>query len=77
MIMWQIDGKSFRPNDSILQSVLAGSIVSFIALAWICFKAQVAQMHGEIRYPKMPVSVEGCDYSFDNATVWEAIHAYR
>lgn len=52
-------------------------MVSFVSLAWICYKAQMAQMHGEIRYPKMPVSVSGCDYTFDNATVWETIHADR
>lgn len=75
--MWQSYVKPFRLKDRVLQSVLTGSIVSFITLAWICFKAQLAQMNGEIRYPKMPVSVAGCDYSFNNDTVWEAIHAYR
>ncbi|XP_017848103.1 sodium-coupled monocarboxylate transporter 1 isoform X4 [Drosophila busckii] len=58
------------------KSVLTGSLVSFVALGWICFKAQLAQMHGEIRYPKMPVSVAGCDYEYDNATVWRSINEY-
>ncbi|XP_070142745.1 sodium-coupled monocarboxylate transporter 1 isoform X4 [Drosophila kikkawai] len=59
------------------KSVLVGSLVSFLALAWICVKAQLAQMNGEIRYPKLPVSVDGCDYAFDNVTVQETIHSYR
>ncbi|XP_017144820.1 sodium-coupled monocarboxylate transporter 1 isoform X5 [Drosophila miranda] len=58
------------------KSVMVGSLVSFLALGWICVKAQLGKMNGEIRYPKMPVSVEGCDYSFDNATVFQAIHDY-
>ncbi|EDW34022.1 GL21802 [Drosophila persimilis] len=58
------------------KSVMVGSLVSFLVLAWICINAQLGQMNGEIRYPKMPVSVEGCDYSFDNATVFQAIHDY-
>ncbi|XP_030373600.1 sodium-coupled monocarboxylate transporter 1 isoform X1 [Scaptodrosophila lebanonensis] len=58
------------------KSVLTGSLVSFVTLAWICFQAQLAQMNGEIRYPKMPVSVEGCSYAYDNATVWKALHDY-
>lgn len=60
-----------------MQSVLLGSVVSFLVLSWICIKAQLAQMHGEIRYPKLPVSVDGCDYDFDNQTVHETIHEYR
>ncbi|XP_039150376.1 sodium-coupled monocarboxylate transporter 1 isoform X4 [Drosophila simulans] len=59
------------------KSVLLGSVVSFLVLSWICIKAQLAQMHGEIRYPKLPVSVDGCDYDFDNQTVHETIHEYR
>ncbi|KAH8293443.1 hypothetical protein KR054_000567, partial [Drosophila jambulina] len=59
------------------KSVMVGSLVSFLALAWICVKAQWGQMHGEIRYPKLPVSVDGCDYAFDNVTVQETIHGYR
>ncbi|XP_033165305.1 sodium-coupled monocarboxylate transporter 1 isoform X4 [Drosophila mauritiana] len=59
------------------KSVLLGSVVSFLVLSWICIKAQLGQMHGEIRYPKLPVSVDGCDYDFDNQTVHEAIHEYR
>lgn len=58
------------------RSVLTGSLVSFITLSWICLKSQLAQMSGEIRYPKMPVSVAGCDYIFDNATAWQTIHNY-
>ncbi|XP_034116700.1 sodium-coupled monocarboxylate transporter 1 isoform X2 [Drosophila albomicans] len=58
------------------KSVLTGSCVSFITLAWICLKSQLAQMSGEIRYPKMPVSVTGCNYTFDYATAWETIHNY-
>lgn len=56
---------------------MTGSLVSFVVLGWICVKAQLAQMQGEIRYPKMPVSVSGCDYAFDNATVWRTLHEYR
>lgn len=56
---------------------MLGSLVSFLAVAWICVKAQLAQMEGEIRYPKLPVSVDGCDYAFDNVTVQETIHRYR
>ncbi|XP_036675383.3 sodium-coupled monocarboxylate transporter 1 isoform X5 [Drosophila suzukii] len=59
------------------KSVLLGSLVSFLVLSWICVKAQLAQMNGEIRYPKLPVSVDGCDYAFDNQTVHETIHGYR
>ncbi|KAH8246828.1 hypothetical protein KR032_000926, partial [Drosophila birchii] len=59
------------------KSVMVGSLVSFLALAWICINAQLAQMNGEIRHPKLPVSVDGCDYAFDNATVQETIHSYR
>ncbi|XP_017855882.1 PREDICTED: sodium-coupled monocarboxylate transporter 1 isoform X1 [Drosophila arizonae] len=58
------------------KSVMTGSLVSFVVLGWICVKAQLAQMQGEIRYPKMPVSVSGCDYAFDNATVWRTLHEY-
>ncbi|XP_068156268.1 sodium-coupled monocarboxylate transporter 1-like [Drosophila tropicalis] len=58
------------------KSVLVGSSVSFIALAWICINSQLAQMNGDIRYAKMPVSVEGCDYTYDNATVWQALYEY-
>ncbi|XP_003736693.3 sodium-coupled monocarboxylate transporter 1 isoform X3 [Drosophila pseudoobscura] len=58
------------------KSVMVGSLVSFLVLAWICINAQLGQMNGEIRYPKMPVSVEGCDYTFDNATVFQAIYEY-
>lgn len=61
----------------IFQSVLTGSLVSFVVLSWICIKAQLALMQGEIRYPKMPVSVSGCDYAYDNATVWSTLHGYR
>ncbi|XP_043064898.1 sodium-coupled monocarboxylate transporter 1 isoform X4 [Drosophila ficusphila] len=59
------------------KSVLVGSLVSFFVLAWICIKAQLGQMSGEIRYPKLPVSVDGCDYDFDNSTVYETINGYR
>ncbi|XP_041565103.1 sodium-coupled monocarboxylate transporter 1-like isoform X5 [Drosophila elegans] len=59
------------------KSVLIGSLVSFLVVAWICVKAQLAQMNGEIRYPKLPVSVDGCDYAYDNHTVYETIHGYR
>ncbi|XP_023176123.2 sodium-coupled monocarboxylate transporter 1 isoform X4 [Drosophila hydei] len=58
------------------KSVLTGSLVSFVVLSWICIKAQLALMQGEIRYPKMPVSVSGCDYAYDNATVWSTLHGY-
>ncbi|KRF83041.1 sodium-coupled monocarboxylate transporter 1 isoform X1 [Drosophila virilis] len=58
------------------KSVLTGSLVSFVVLAWICVKAQLSLMNGEIRYPKMPVSVSGCEYSYDNDTVWRTLHEY-
>lgn len=58
------------------KSVLTGSLASFLVLAWICAKAQLAQMSGDIRHPRLPVSVDGCDYLFDNATVQATIHGY-
>lgn len=48
-----------------------GGIVSFLTMAWICVQAQMGQMSGEIRHPKLPISVEGCTYEYDNATYWE------
>uniref|UniRef100_A0A6P4FGM2 Sodium-coupled monocarboxylate transporter 1 isoform X3 n=1 Tax=Drosophila rhopaloa TaxID=1041015 RepID=A0A6P4FGM2_DRORH len=59
------------------KSVLVGSLVSFLVLTWICVKAQLGQMNGEIRYSKLPVSVDGCDYAYDNHTVYDTIHGYR
>ncbi|XP_073839639.1 sodium-coupled monocarboxylate transporter 1-like isoform X3 [Musca autumnalis] len=47
------------------KSVLAGSICSFLSMAWICVNAQIANVTGSFRHPKLPVSVEGCDYDFD------------
>ncbi|XP_032593224.1 sodium-coupled monocarboxylate transporter 1 isoform X1 [Drosophila grimshawi] len=58
------------------KSALTGSLVSFVVLAWICINAQLLQMRGEIRYPKRPVSVSGCDFDYDNATVWRTVHEY-
>ncbi|XP_013106008.2 sodium-coupled monocarboxylate transporter 1 isoform X5 [Stomoxys calcitrans] len=47
------------------KSVLSGSIVSFLCMAWICINAQIANVTGAFRHSKLPVSVEGCDYEFD------------
>ncbi|XP_065361418.1 sodium-coupled monocarboxylate transporter 1 isoform X3 [Calliphora vicina] len=53
------------------KSCLLGGVVSFLTLGWICVNAQMGQMSGEIRHPKLPISVEGCTYPYDNATYWE------
>lgn len=53
------------------KSCLMGGIVSFLTMGWICVNAQLGQMSGEIRHPKLPISVEGCTYGYDNATYWE------
>ncbi|XP_073839726.1 sodium-coupled monocarboxylate transporter 2-like [Musca autumnalis] len=50
---------------------LIGGIVSFLTLGWICFNAQWGQMQGLVRHPKLPVSVEGCTYAYDNSTLLE------
>uniref|UniRef100_A0A1I8QA67 Sodium-coupled monocarboxylate transporter 1 n=1 Tax=Stomoxys calcitrans TaxID=35570 RepID=A0A1I8QA67_STOCA len=52
-------------------STLVGGIVSFLIMGWICFNAQLGQVKGEIRHPKLPISVEGCSYEFDNSTFVE------
>ncbi|XP_067633271.1 sodium-coupled monocarboxylate transporter 1 [Eurosta solidaginis] len=59
------------------KSALAGCAAGFLVLSWICTNAQIAQMRGEIAYPKMPVSIDGCKYEFDNKTAWHTIHDYR
>lgn len=43
-----------------LQSVLTGGIVSFLTLSWMCAQAQIAEMQGTMKHPKLPVSIEGC-----------------
>uniref|UniRef100_T1PAY5 Sodium:solute symporter family protein n=1 Tax=Musca domestica TaxID=7370 RepID=T1PAY5_MUSDO len=53
------------------KSTLIGGVVSFLTLGWICFHAQLGQMQGLVRHPKLPVSVEGCTYDYDNSTLWE------
>ncbi|XP_058984481.1 sodium-coupled monocarboxylate transporter 1 isoform X4 [Musca domestica] len=47
------------------KSVLAGSICSFLTMAWICINAQIANVTGTFRHPKLPVAVDGCNYDFD------------
>ncbi|XP_046805041.1 sodium-coupled monocarboxylate transporter 1 [Lucilia cuprina] len=47
------------------KSVLTGSIVAFLSMAWICINAQIANVTGTFRHPKLPISIEGCDYEFD------------
>ncbi|XP_054745200.1 sodium-coupled monocarboxylate transporter 1 isoform X1 [Anastrepha obliqua] len=59
------------------RSALTGCAAGFLVLSWICANAQIAQMKGEIAYPKMPVSVDGCKYQFDNETAWHIIHDYK
>ncbi|KAI8129726.1 Sodium-coupled monocarboxylate transporter 1 [Lucilia cuprina] len=44
------------------KSVLTGSIVAFLSMAWICINAQIANVTGTFRHPKLPISIEGCDY---------------
>lgn len=59
------------------KSALMGCVTGFLVLSWICANAQIAQMKGEIAYPKMPVSINGCEYVFDNATAWDTIYNYK
>ncbi|XP_036321356.1 sodium-coupled monocarboxylate transporter 1 isoform X2 [Rhagoletis pomonella] len=59
------------------KSALTGCLTGFLVLSWICTNAQIAQVKGEIAYPKMPVSIDGCDYEFDNETAWHIIHDYK
>ncbi|XP_049305334.1 sodium-coupled monocarboxylate transporter 1 [Bactrocera dorsalis] len=59
------------------KSALTGCVTGFLVLSWICTNAQIAQMRGEIAYPKMPVSIDGCEYEFDNATAWDTIYNYQ
>uniref|UniRef100_A0A0A1X1M8 Sodium-coupled monocarboxylate transporter 1 n=1 Tax=Zeugodacus cucurbitae TaxID=28588 RepID=A0A0A1X1M8_ZEUCU len=59
------------------KSALMGCVTGFLVLSWICANSQIAQMKGEIAYPKMPVSVNGCEYEFDNVTAWDTIHNYK
>ncbi|XP_070135189.1 sodium-coupled monocarboxylate transporter 1-like [Drosophila bipectinata] len=61
------------------KSAIAGSILSFIFMAWLSFSAQLAINSGEINHETKPVSIEGCDYEFElppvspaNATLLEA-----
>lgn len=47
-----------------LQSALTGAFCSFIFMIWLCVKAQLATVSGEVHYETKPVSVEGCDYQY-------------
>ncbi|XP_017079736.2 sodium-coupled monocarboxylate transporter 1 isoform X1 [Drosophila eugracilis] len=54
------------------KSAIAGSITSFIFMAWLTISAQIAINSGEIHAAEKPVSIEGCDYEFDRSLVTPA-----
>ncbi|XP_017101988.3 sodium-coupled monocarboxylate transporter 2 [Drosophila bipectinata] len=47
------------------KSIFAGSIISFLTMAWIAVNAQIANITGTFQHTKLPVSVENCEYDFD------------
>ncbi|XP_037954460.1 sodium-coupled monocarboxylate transporter 1 isoform X3 [Teleopsis dalmanni] len=47
--------------------VLSGSIISVLTMTWICVNAQIANVTGTFRQPKLPVSIESCDYNFNSS----------
>ncbi|XP_049305341.1 sodium-coupled monocarboxylate transporter 1-like isoform X2 [Bactrocera dorsalis] len=59
------------------KSVFVGSLVAVISMAWICIKAQMAIVTGSFRHTKLPVSVEGCDYEYDNSRYLNSTNEYE